>query len=104
MEIVYIKIKVEKKYYRFDHKFSFCEFLGKNKEWSAHDPLTAFLFVSDGFLLNLNMILLNLARPFAEPYSPRLLKIDPLYVVTENAHVHLKGNELYSHLNSFHWI
>lgn len=79
-------------------------FLGKNKEWSAHDPLTAVLFVSDGFLLNLNVILLNLARPFSEPYSPKLLKINPLYVITENANVHLKGNEEYSHLHSFDWI
>ena len=67
-------------------------FLGKNKEWSSHNPLTAYIYVSDGFFLNLNIILLNLARPFAEPYSPKLLKINPLYAVSENEHVHLKGS------------
>jgi hypothetical protein len=67
--------------------------LGKNKEWSSHDPLTAYLFVSDGFLLNLNIVLLNLARPFAEPYSPRLLKINPIYAISQNTNVHLKGKD-----------
>lgn len=67
------------------------DYLGKNKEWSAHNPLLAFSYVSDGFLWNLNIILLNLARPFAEPYSSKLLKINPLYVVSRNEHVHLKG-------------
>jgi hypothetical protein len=66
-------------------------YLGKNKEWSSHDPLTAYLFVSDAFVLNLNIILLNLARPFAEPYSPRLLKINPTYAISQNENVHLKG-------------
>ncbi|CAF3669246.1 unnamed protein product [Rotaria socialis] len=63
---------------------------GKNKEWSSHNPLTAYLFVSDGFLLNLNLVLLNLARPFAEPYSPKLLKINPIYAITQNENVHLR--------------
>ncbi|CAF2873145.1 unnamed protein product [Rotaria sp. Silwood2] len=71
----------------------FDENQGKNKEWSSHDPLAAFLFVSDGFLLNLNVVLLNLAKPFAEPYSSRLLKINPLYAISRNENVHLK--ELY---------
>ncbi|CAF4687908.1 unnamed protein product [Rotaria sp. Silwood1] len=66
---------------------------GKNQEWSSHDPLAAFLFVSDGFLLNLNVVLLSLAKPFAEPYSSRLLKINPLYAISQNEKVHLK--ELY---------
>lgn len=66
--------------------------LGKNKEWSSHNPLTAFLYVSDGFLLNLNIILLNLARPFSEPYSSKLLKINPIYPISQNNNnVHLKG-------------
>jgi hypothetical protein len=56
--------------------------------------LTVFLFVSDGFLLNLNLVLLNLARPFAEPYSSRLLKINPLYAISQDKNVHLKV-ELY---------
>jgi hypothetical protein len=56
--------------------------------------LTVYLFVSDGFLLNLNLVLLNLARPFAEPYSSRLLKINPLYAISQNENVHLKV-ELY---------
>ncbi|UJR09047.1 hypothetical protein I4U23_013295 [Adineta vaga] len=63
---------------------------GKNKEWSSHNPLTAYVYVSDGFLLNLNLILLNLARPFAEPYSPKLLKISPIYAINESENVHLK--------------
>ncbi|CAF4985445.1 unnamed protein product, partial [Rotaria magnacalcarata] len=63
---------------------------GKNKEWSSHNPLTAYLFVSDGFLLNLNFVLLNLARPFAEPYSPKLLKINPIYAITQNDNIHLR--------------
>jgi hypothetical protein len=70
----------------------FDENQGKNKEWSSQDPSAAYLFVSDGFLLNLNVILLNLARPFAEPYSPRLLKINPIYGICQNQHVHLKGD------------
>jgi len=65
-------------------------FVGKNKEWSSHNPMTAYLYVSDGFLLNLNLVLLNLARPFAEPYSSKLLKIDPIYAICQNSHVHLK--------------
>lgn len=69
-------------------------YLGKNKEWSAHNPLLAFSYVSDGFLLNLNLILLNLARPFAEPYSSKLLKINPLYAVSRNENVHLKGKSV----------
>jgi ubiquitin conjugation factor E4 A len=64
---------------------------GKNKEWSSHNPLTGYLYVSDGFLLNLNLILLNLARPFAEPYSAKLLKINPFYAICQNEHVHLKN-------------
>jgi hypothetical protein len=66
-------------------------YLGKNQEWSSHDLSTAYLFVSDGFLLNFNIILLNLARPFAEPYSPKLLKINPIYSISQNENVHLKG-------------
>ena len=69
-------------------------FSGKNKEWSLRDSSTAYLFVSDGFLMNLNVILLNLARPFAEPYSPKLLKINSNYAITENQHVHLKGTDV----------
>lgn len=68
---------------------------GKNKEWSSHDPLTKFLFVSDGFLLNLNMILLNLARPFAEPYSSKLLKINSIYVISKNKNIHLKSKAFF---------
>ena len=65
--------------------------VGKNKEWSSQNPMTAYIYASDGFLLNLNLILLKLARPFAEPYSPKLLKINPLYPISDNEHVHLKG-------------
>ena len=64
----------------------------KNKEYSPDDPLFGFAFVSDGFFLNLNIILLQLARPFAEAYSPKLLKINPVYCISRTAHVHLKGN------------
>ncbi|CAF4347486.1 unnamed protein product, partial [Adineta steineri] len=63
---------------------------GKNKEWSSHNPMTAYMYASDGFLLNLNLILLNLARPFAEPYSQKLLKINPIYAISQNENVHLK--------------
>jgi hypothetical protein len=52
------------------------------------------MYVSDGFLLNLNLILLNLARPFAEPYSAKLLKINPFYAICENENVHLKGKSI----------
>jgi hypothetical protein len=41
--------------------------------------------------LNLNLVLLNLARPFAEPYSPKLLKINPIYAIIQNGNVHLRG-------------
>ncbi|CAF4018984.1 unnamed protein product [Rotaria magnacalcarata] len=61
----------------------------KSKKWSSNDPLAAVIFVSDGFLINLTVILLNLAKPFAEPYSPKLLKIDPRYAICQNASVHL---------------
>ncbi|CAF1260110.1 unnamed protein product [Adineta steineri] len=71
----------------------FYENQGKNKEWSSHDPLIQHAFVSDGFLLNLNIVLLNLVKPFAEPYSTKLLKINPLYSICQNETVHLK--ELY---------
>ncbi|CAF0807326.1 unnamed protein product [Adineta ricciae] len=63
---------------------------GKNKEWASHNPLTAYVYASDGFLLNLNIVLLNLAGPFCEPYSPKLLKINPIYAISENDNVHLK--------------
>jgi hypothetical protein len=61
-------------------------YLGKNKEWSS-----AYLYVSDGFLLNLNLILLNLVQPFAESFSSKLLKINPIYAISQNENVHLKG-------------
>ncbi|CAF3853159.1 unnamed protein product [Rotaria sp. Silwood1] len=64
---------------------------GKNKEWSSYNRSTAYLYASDGFLLNLNLILLNLARPFSEPYSSKLLKINPIYAISQNENVHLKN-------------
>ncbi|CAF0925407.1 unnamed protein product [Adineta ricciae] len=66
----------------------------KNKEYSPDDPLLGFAFVSDGFFLNLNIVLLQLSRPFAEAYSPKLLKINPVYCISQTTHVHLK--ELYN--------
>ncbi|UJR37169.1 hypothetical protein I4U23_029878 [Adineta vaga] len=65
----------------------------KNKDWTPRDPFIGFVFVSDGFILNLNIILLHLTRPFAEPYSLKLLKINPIYCINQTKHVHLK--ELY---------
>ena len=61
-------------------------YLGKNKEWSS-----TYLYVSDGFLLNLNLILLNLVQPFAESFSSKLLKMNPIYAISQNENVHLKG-------------
>jgi hypothetical protein len=80
-----------KEYYLYISQLKIDFYLGINQEWSSHDLSTAYLFVSDGFLLNFNIILLNLARPFAEPYSTKLLKINPIYAISQNENVHLKG-------------
>ena len=36
---------------------------------------------SDGFFLNLSSLFLKLSKPFLDPKSPNLLKIDPTYCV-----------------------
>lgn len=64
---------------------------GKNQDWSIYDSTTSLLFVSDAFSMNLSVILLHLVKPFSDVYSSKLLKINPIYVITDNEHVHLKG-------------
>ncbi len=53
-----------------------------------------YLYVSDGFLLNLNLILLYLVQPFAESFSLKLLKINPIYAISQNENVHLKSKNI----------
>lgn len=38
---------------------------------------------SDGFMLNFSNVLLELCKPFSEPYSPKLLKIDARYCIAK---------------------
>lgn len=51
-------------------------------------------YVSDGFMVNLGTVLLQLCHPFCSPKSPKLLKIDPTYctaVVTSEDEAKARG-------------
>ncbi|XP_054723421.1 ubiquitin conjugation factor E4 A-like, partial [Uloborus diversus] len=53
---------------------------GRAKIWNSQLPeVYASLHASDGFFVNLSAVLLLLCKPFAEPRSPKLFKVDPLY-------------------------
>lgn len=55
-------------------------FLGRAKIWNSQLPeVYASLHGSDGFFINLMTVLLLLCKPFSEPCSPKLLKINPVY-------------------------
>lgn len=55
-------------------------FLGREKIGSSEHPeMFSSLHASDGFFLNLTAVLLLLCKPFAEPCSPKLFKVDALY-------------------------
>ncbi|XP_014666831.1 PREDICTED: ubiquitin conjugation factor E4 A-like [Priapulus caudatus] len=53
---------------------------GRTKLWTNHqfDDVVS-PYASDGFLLNLTNVLLRLCKPFAEPMSQKLLRIDLSY-------------------------
>ena len=56
-------------------------------------------YCSDGFFINLSAVLLRLSKPFSEPQSPKLLKIQPTYVTAtrgtgeqlKERNIHMKG-------------
>ncbi|GFS09230.1 ubiquitin conjugation factor E4 A [Elysia marginata] len=50
---------------------------GRGKLWASNLP--ANLFVSDAFAVNLTHMLLLFCKPFSNPDSPKLLKIQPTY-------------------------
>ena len=75
-------------------------FRNRSQIWSQQSPSLASL--SDGFMLNFLHLILLLCKPFAIPYSDKLLKIDPRYCampslgLTEINHnemqkIHLRG-------------
>ena len=52
------------------------------------------MYCSDGFILNLGLVLLKLSEPFSAACSPKLLKIQPSYVrvvVSDDAQAKQKG-------------
>jgi hypothetical protein len=52
------------------------------------------MYCSDSFFLNLCSVLLRLSRPFAQPRSPKLLKIQPSYCLATakpTPGIHMKG-------------
>ncbi|XP_061168185.1 ubiquitin conjugation factor E4 A-like [Saccostrea echinata] len=54
--------------------------LGRTKIWSSQMPqLFTQMYASEGFCLNLCSIMLRLCKPFSEPKSAKLLKIQPTY-------------------------
>ncbi|GFQ77316.1 ubiquitin conjugation factor E4 A [Trichonephila clavata] len=53
---------------------------GRAKIWNSQLPeVYASLHGSDGFFINLLAVLLLLCKPFSEPCSPKLSKVNPLY-------------------------
>uniref|UniRef100_A0A224ZB65 Ubiquitin conjugation factor E4 A n=1 Tax=Rhipicephalus zambeziensis TaxID=60191 RepID=A0A224ZB65_9ACAR len=56
----------------------------RGKLWNSQvSELFLTMQRGDGFALNLGAVLLRLARPFSEPYSPKLLKVDYRYCSVE---------------------
>lgn len=69
---------------------------GRSKLWNNQfqDVASESLYASDGFILNMESVLLNLCKPFAQPLSPKLLKVQSSYTraVPEGGPiVHLKS-------------
>ncbi|XP_071033652.1 ubiquitin conjugation factor E4 A [Parasteatoda tepidariorum] len=53
---------------------------GRAKIWNSQLPeVYASLHASDGFMINLTAVLLQLCKPFTEPCHPKLFKISPSY-------------------------
>lgn len=53
---------------------------GRTKIWSNQMPqVFNQIYATDGFCLNLCHVMLRLSRPFSEPRSEKLLKIQPSY-------------------------
>lgn len=74
----------------------------RGKIWSSHNEINlgSVLSVSDGFMLNLENVLLKLCQPFcSRPNEPKVLKIDPTYCAANSTNVeesqsrglHMKG-------------
>lgn len=50
------------------------------KLWNNQLPeIFGIIQSSDGFMLNFGAVLLKLCKPFSDPFSPKLLKINPTY-------------------------
>ncbi|GBM80653.1 Ubiquitin conjugation factor E4 A [Araneus ventricosus] len=71
---------------------------GRAKIWNSQLPeVYASLHGSDGFFINLLAVLLLLCKPFSEPCSPKLAKVNPLYCAaplsteTKKNGVHIKS-------------
>lgn len=56
-------------------------FKDRSKMWTNEMVMSTGSSVqaSDGFMLNFSNVLLQLCKPFSQPYSPKLLKVDPRY-------------------------
>ena len=68
--------------------------------WSTQLPgVFNAMHASDGFFMNLLAVLLRLCKPFAEPKSTKLLKVQPSYCLAtkgddtqlQERNVHAKG-------------
>ena len=82
----------------FLYIYSYVLFSGREKIGSSEHPeIYSSLHASDGFFINLTAVLLLLCKPFAEPCSSKLFKVDPLYVAsplstdTNRNGVHIKS-------------
>ena len=73
---------------------------GRAQLWSSQVPMIFNrMYCSDGFFLNLCSVLLRLCRPFSEPCSPKLLKVQHTYCLAtrgqyqqvRNRNIHMKG-------------
>jgi hypothetical protein len=86
-----------------------CLFVNRNKaqEWSKFTNNND-IYASDGFFLNLLVILLDLAAPFSKPFSQGLLKIDPTYSIVaaddNNKKIHFKGFDKETKLCKFDYL
>uniref|UniRef100_T1JL90 Ubiquitin conjugation factor E4 A n=1 Tax=Strigamia maritima TaxID=126957 RepID=T1JL90_STRMM len=66
---------------------------GRGKLWTHVQSLLS-TDVSDSFMLNLGAILLRLCKPFCQPNSAKMLRIDPTYCMAEastNEEIKLRG-------------
>lgn len=77
-------------------------FRSRSQIWSNQSPNLAQL--SDGFMLNFLHVVLLLCKPFALPYSDKLLKIDPKYCALPSLALNeINQNEMQKiHLRGLH--